>query len=120
MIELDADCTRRGGITCVRATVRNTRTTPQRVELESTLGGPVWPPEARPLTVPEWTGSTWVGVVPAGRTRGVGFATTAEPAADPVAIAGVERAGGRSPRGDHALVELDAASPPASVTSSDS
>lgn len=119
MIELDADCTRRGGVTCVRVSVRNERSTPQRVELESALDGPVWAPHSGPLSVSEWSDSGWAGVVPAGRTRGVGFATSAPPAEELVEIVSVERADERWRDGDHVIDELEAPSPPSTVVGLD-
>lgn len=117
MIDVEAECHRRGDVTCVRATVANVRNTPQRVELRSTLDGPVWAPRAEPLAVPEWLGSTWVGVVPAGESRGLGFATAADPVDDPVEVVSVERAEDGPRRPTDPIVDLESSSPPSSVVS---
>ncbi|WP_276255049.1 hypothetical protein [Halomontanus rarus] len=80
MVEVETASERRTGITLVRATVTNTRTTPQFVRLRSTLDGPTWPPGRGRVGAPEWNGDTWEGVVEPGQCRGVGFATPAAPA----------------------------------------
>ena len=79
MVTVETDAIRLEGVTFVRALVTNTRTTPQVVRLESTLPGPVWPPQNGREDAAEWGGTTWEGVVDPGRCRGVGFATPAEP-----------------------------------------
>lgn len=79
MVEVDANYDRRAGVTLVRATVRNTRTTAQLVRLRSALDGPTWPPRHRGVTTPEWTSDTWEGIVEPNQCRGVGFASPAAP-----------------------------------------
>lgn len=115
MIDLETSCRRDGAITRVRVTVHNGRTTPQRVELESTLDGPVWAPESGPIPTPEWDGDTWTGVVGPGTSRGLGFATPAEPVEEPLRIVSVERATEDPADGDRVILDLDEAAPPASV-----
>lgn len=80
MVEVETAYERRVGVTLVRATVTNTRTTPQFVRLRSTLDGPTWPPGRGRVGALEWNGDTWEGVVEPGQCRGVGFATPATPA----------------------------------------
>lgn len=115
MIDLEVDCVRQGSVTRVQATVTNGRNTSQRVELRSTLDGPVWAPRAGPLTVIEWSGSTWCGIVPPGRTRGVGFATSAAPSKDPVEVVSIERANDDDVTVESVLEELDRSSPPIDI-----
>lgn len=80
MVPVETETTTLEGVTFVRALVTNTRTTPQVVRLESTLPGPVWPPQNGREDAAEWDGAAWEGIVDAGRCRGVGFATPAEQA----------------------------------------
>ncbi|WP_135667326.1 DUF7857 domain-containing protein [Halorhabdus rudnickae] len=119
MIRLDVDWTRQRGVTRVRATVTNDRSTPQRVEIGSTLDGPVWAPRSGPLAVTEWSGSRWNGVVPTESTRGVGFATPAEPSEEPVEIVSEERADEWTDEEDSILEELERSSPPSAIVASD-
>lgn len=115
MIDLDAECTRRGRVTRICVTIWNAHSTPQRVELECTLDGPVWTPRGDPLAVPEWSGTSWCGIVPASRTRGVGFATTGEPDEPFVEVASVARAETDGTERDRVLEDLETASPPRAV-----
>lgn len=94
MVEVETASERRTGVTLVRATVTNTRTTPQFVRLRSTLDGPTWPPGHGRVGALEWNGDTWKGVIEPGQCRGVGFATPATPtktAADSASELGSER-----------------------------
>lgn len=118
MIDLNADCIRRGDVTCVRVTVSNGQQTPQVVELESTIDGDVWAPDSAPLSVSEWTDSTWVGVVRPGRTRGLGFATSGDPVDEPVEIASIDRAQPTETRPNRVLDGLEDAAPPSSIIDS--
>ncbi len=92
MVELETTVDRRHGVTFVTVVVRNERATPQRVRLESTLAGPVWPPRRNGIVDPEWTGRTWDGTIEAGRRRGIGFASPAAAVGPPVELVEVERA----------------------------
>lgn len=114
MIELDADCERRSGVTYVRARLTNGRGTPQEVRLRPTLDGPVWAPVSGPVVSPEWNDGTWSGVLAPGETRGVGFATPAEPVDDPLEVAAVDRASETDDGSDadRVLTELEASAPP--------
>lgn len=116
MVALDVDVERASGHTFVRAVVHNTHGTDQVVRLESQLDGPTWPPRDGDVPVPEWNGDSWVSYVPAGKKRGVGFASPAEPDDPALVVAETERA----PRDeyetiDQVIAELDHWSPPSSV-----
>ena len=91
MVAVDAECERRNGVTFVRATVTNGRTTPQTVCLQSTLEGPVWPPRHGSVIAPEWEGRRWTGAVRPGRTRGIGFASPAVPLEEPLELVDIRR-----------------------------
>ncbi|WP_436923048.1 DUF7857 domain-containing protein [Halosimplex amylolyticum] len=118
----ECDTVRRNGVTFVRATVENERATPQVVELENRLEGPVWPPRFGDVTAPEWTGGTWKARVEPDQTLGVGYATPAPPLADgdPVAVVSRERAGdaGESDP-EEVLASLDDWAPPSDTLSGD-
>lgn len=92
MIDIQTDCVRRDGVTFVQAALTNARSTPQLVTLESALDGPVWAPTSGPLVDPHWEDERWKGVVPAGSTRGVGFATPADPEDPAAEVRAVRRA----------------------------
>ncbi len=91
MVEVDWDTTHCKGVTFVVATVTNTQTTPQRVRLESQLDGPIWPPRRNGVTAPEWSGRLWDATIDPGRSRGVGFASSAAPTAPPIELVDVSR-----------------------------
>lgn len=75
MVSVETESASLEGTTYVRAIVRNTRSTPQRVRLESTVPGPVWTPQCYGPVTANWEDRSWEGVVDPGRCRGVGFAT---------------------------------------------
>lgn len=119
MIHLDADCQRRDGVTFVRARVTNDRGTAQEVHLRSTLDGPTWAPDSDPIASTAWTDGTWSRVLSPGRTRGLGFATPAEPGEDPLEIVSVRRASEPEDPSDAETVlsDLEASAPPTDVIS---
>ena len=108
-VELESDCDRQDGVTYVRATIENTRRTPQIVRLESKIEGPVWAPGRGLVGSPRWDGQVWEGTINPGRIRGMGFASPAEPPAvpalDPVELIDTERV---SPEEAPAPREVDA------------
>jgi len=113
MVEVDADCEHRDGVTLVRARVRNTRRTAQRVILASQVT-PVWPPRRGPLGSPAWDDDTWTGTVGPDRVRGVGFASPAEPSGEaPVELVGAEPAEDDRQDPLAVLASLEASEPPA-------
>ncbi|MFC7141664.1 hypothetical protein ACFQMA_17730 [Halosimplex aquaticum] len=118
----ECDTVRRNGVTFVRATVENERGTPQVVELENRLDGPVWPPRFGDVTAPEWTEGTWKSRIEPGQTLGVGYATPAPPLPDedPVAVVSRTRAsdaGESDP--EEVLASLDDWAPPSDTLSAD-
>jgi len=106
---------RRRGVTFVEVTVRNDRSTPQTVSLESRLDGPVWTPRRDGATPPEWTGGTWEATLAPGERRGVGFASPADPVDPPVEMAAARASPDRRDDPDAVLAGLDEWSPPGSV-----
>ncbi|SEH16980.1 hypothetical protein SAMN04487967_2899 [Natronorubrum sediminis] len=118
MVTLDYDVTRRDGVTFVTALVRNTQTTPQTVRLESRLEGPVWPPRRDGITTPEWDGKTWNGTIKPGRTRGIGFASPAQPTEPPLERCDerrCRRSGNESATPAETLATLEGWAPPTDV-----
>lgn len=116
-VVLETETERREGVTLVTATVRNALTTPQVVRLEHRLDGPIWRPSKRGIPDPEWEGEAWRATLPPGRSRGVGFASPADPVDPPLVVETARRAtaadDGRSP--ESVLAELDDWKPPRSV-----
>lgn len=117
MVEVDTTVERRCGVTFVAAKVRNTRSTPQRVRVASTLDGPVWPPNDAESQSPEWVDGTWQSTILPGQTRGMGFASPAEPTESPASIVSVSRATGETTdeSDEDVLAELDDWSPPSDI-----
>ena len=92
MVEVTTDTERREYVTYVRAICTNTRTTPQTIRLESHLDGPIWLPRYHGLDDPAWHENIWEGTVAAGRSRGIGFASPADPVDPPVTLLETRRA----------------------------
>jgi len=91
MVELTTNVGRADGVTLVQAVVTNTHGTPQQVRVQSLLDGPVWPPREDGFAAPGWEGDSWeMGLLP-GRSRGLGFASPAEPVDPPVEVVSAER-----------------------------
>jgi len=119
MVEVETDCVRRDGVTYVRATLLNTRTTSQAVRIRATLS-PVWAPKSGPVTSGEWSETEWARVLGPGQRVGLGYASPAEPTSSPVEVLSVERASDEQPLGpEQVLTGLEDASPPADVVSRD-
>lgn len=78
MVELDVETERRDCVTFVAATVRNDGTAARRLRLRTPLR-PVWPPRRQGVPAAGWYDGGVTLTVPAGRRRGVGFATPASP-----------------------------------------
>ncbi|MFP8951675.1 hypothetical protein ACLI4Z_01710 [Natrialbaceae archaeon A-arb3/5] len=117
MVAVETQTERWNGITFVRGTVTNTRTTPQRVRLEPQSDGPVWPPRWDGLTSPEWTDGRWESVVEPDRTRGFGFATPADSATVSVEVTAVSRAASdESPNSNAVLAGLEPWKPSRAAT----
>lgn len=116
MVELDTSVERTDGVTLVRATVTNTRGTPQMVRVESQLDGPTWPPRREGFTAPEWDGNCWERGIMPGQCLGFGFASPAEPVDPPLEIVEVERTPPEAFQTvDHVLADLDDALPPRDI-----
>ncbi|MBZ6493611.1 hypothetical protein [Natrinema longum] len=108
MVTLETNSERTNGITMVRVTVTNTRSTPQTVRLQLLLDGPVWPPRHDGLVDPHWNDDDrWEATVRPGRCRGIGFASPAEPTDPLVEVVSSERHEGEKTRPAAVLGELD-------------
>jgi hypothetical protein len=86
MVSLSCTATREEGVTLVTGHVRN-EGRPQRVRLANRLDGPVWPPRSSGVPAAGWDGDTLECVLAAGAVRAIGYATPAEPAAEPMTVA---------------------------------
>lgn len=117
MVEVESDVERREGVTFVEVIVRNERSTPQTVGLESRLDGPVWPPRRGRAPIPEWTGGTWEATLAPGETRGLGFASSAEPVDPPVSVVAARASDDEREDPETVLAGLDEWSPPGSALS---
>ena len=91
MVEFEWETDEREGVTFVAAIVTNTRSTPQRVRVESRLEGPTWPPQRHRVVAPEWSEEGWEATVEPGRRRGLGFATPTPSPEPPIEITEVTR-----------------------------
>lgn len=85
MVSLSCTATREEGVTLVTGHVRN-EGRPQRVRLANRLDGPVWPPRSSGVPAAGWDGDTLECVLAAGAVRAIGYATPAEPAAEPMTV----------------------------------
>ncbi|NIB98012.1 hypothetical protein [Halobacterium sp. R2-5] len=112
-MELETATHRRRGVTLVAARATNDDDHAQRVRVASRCDGPVWPPRDEGIPVPGWDDGGWEGVVEAGATRPLGFATPAEPASPPVEFAWSERAAETEPTAAETLSDLGDPRPPA-------
>jgi hypothetical protein len=91
-MRLETEIHRRRGVTLVAARVVNDEVHAARVRVADQCGGSVWPPREDGLPVAGWDDGGWEGVVAAGETRALGYATPAEPATPAAAFAWTERA----------------------------
>jgi hypothetical protein len=103
-VDLAYETERQGGVTFVSATVTNPMTTPQVVRLQNRLDGPVWPPREGRTTAPAWDDGTWRATLAPGETRGLGYASPAEPVEEPLAVRSVQRAASGGARQDPSTV----------------
>lgn len=118
MVELEVETERRDCVTFVAATVHNDGTAARRVSLRTELR-PVWPPRRQGVPAAGWDEGGVRLTVPAGRTRGVGFATPAAPrepvlrVADVTAVASGDDAETAEPTPEHVVRALGDPTPPA-------
>lgn len=80
------------GVTLVQVRVRNPTPVDRAVRVESRLDGDVLPPRTDGVVDPGWTDDGYVGAVPAGDERALGFAVRAEPERPPVDVGDEGRA----------------------------
>lgn len=81
------------GITFVSLVVTNDSTEPRRFRVANRLDGPVWAPRVHGTTAPGWDEAGYEGVLAAGATRPLGYATTGSPADPPAELVWSEPAG---------------------------
>jgi len=112
-MELETATHLRRGVTLVAARVTNDGDHARRVRVASRCDGPVWPPRDDGVPVAGWDDGGWEGVVDAGATEPLGFATPVEPGAPPAEFAWSERAGETEPSAAETLAELGDPRPPA-------
>lgn len=114
MVELDVRTERRDCVTFVAATVHNDASVPRELSLRTDLR-PVWPPRRQGVPAAGWDGDRVALTVPAGRSRGVGFATPAEPTEPVLTVEESEPAGRarRDPEPDDVVRTLGDPTPPA-------
>lgn len=109
MVQVETDADRTDGVTTVRVTITNTRSTVQIVRLQSALDGPVWPPRRAGVVDPRWDDDVWESAIRPDRRRGVGFASPAPPTDPPVEILSSQRHESDDPArsGSEILSQLD-------------
>lgn len=86
---------RAGDVTLVAVSATNTASRPKRVRVANRLDGPVWPPRVGGRSAPGWDDGGFEGVLDAGETRALGYATPAPSIpgdSDPVTVVWVEDA----------------------------
>lgn len=91
-MRLSTDARRVGDVTLVHAHVTNDESGPRRVRVASRLDGPVWFPRRRGVRAAGWDEGGFEGVLAAGETRPLGYASPAPPVDPPAEIAWTERA----------------------------
>lgn len=117
-MHLDTAIHEAAGVTFVSLVVTNQTDGPRRFRVANRLDGPVWAPRVHGTVAAGWDEAGYEGVLAAGRTRPLGYATSGSPA-DPAAElawsepAGESEAGGVS--GDSILREFGDPRPPADV-----
>lgn len=114
-MRLETETDRRRGVTLVAARVVNDGDDAARVRVADQCGGSVWPPREDGVPVAGWDDGGWEGVVPAGTSKPLGYATDATPASPPVAFAWTERAAGGETSSTAALADLGDPSPAAAL-----
>ncbi|MEE6209752.1 hypothetical protein U3A55_06260 [Salarchaeum sp. III] len=96
----DARTVERGDVTLVAVLVENTTDRERGVRVTNLLDGPVWPPRTNGVPDDGWSESGYEGVLAPGERRGVGYATPAPPAPNPVRVDPLERAPAATPNPD--------------------
>ena len=93
MVDLDWRVESRANLSLVTLVLDNPTATPRRVRVANRLSGPVRPPRREGVPESGWDDGGFEGVVPAGGTRPLGYASPAPPAEPPVELVRTERAG---------------------------
>lgn len=116
MVDITTSTKRQNGVTLVHATVTNTRATTQTVSVRSQVDGPTWLPRHDGIPASEWTDETWTAVLKPGETRGLGFATPAEPTDSPAEIVSVSRSQENERNNEDIISSLEDWSPPNTIS----
>lgn len=90
------ECARRSadGVTLVE--LRLASDVPERVAVEPTHEGPVWPPRRQGVPEAGWSADGWTGIVPADEPLALGYATPGDPDDPPARIADTQPAAAES------------------------
>jgi hypothetical protein len=110
-VQLETEFDRRRGVTLVAARVVNDGDHARRVRVADECGS-VRPPREDGVPLPGWDDGGWEGVVDAGETRALGYATPARPTDPPVAFAWTERAADGEPTTAETFADLGDPRPP--------
>jgi len=105
----------REGVSFVRATVENPAPIDRRVRVENRLDSAVLPPRRDGVPEEGWDEDGFVGTVPAGGARTLGYACEAPPTHPPVAVSGrgrVDDADESDPSAADVVRKLGRAAPP--------
>jgi hypothetical protein len=100
MATLECDHETVAGVTLVECRLASDLT--ERVTVEPTHDGPIWPPRRQGVPAAGWTDDGWTGTVPAEGYRALGYATPAQPADDPARISATAQ-----PESDEAVSARD-------------
>lgn len=118
-MHLSATVFERDEITFVSLVVTNDADEPRRFRVATLQDGPLWPPRVHGIVAAGWDEAGYEGVLDAGASQPLGYASPA-PAADPPAeIVWTEPAGDSEPEGRSSaaiLRSLGDPRPPADVT----
>lgn len=110
-MRLETEFHRQRGVTLVAARVVNDDEHAKRVRVADQCGS-VRPPMGDGGPLPGWDDGGWEGVVHAGDTKPLGYATAATPTDPPVAVAWSERAAEGDPTAAETLEALGDPRPP--------
>lgn len=82
-MRLDTSLEFTSDVTLVAVRVTNDASRAQRVRIANRLDGPVWPPRVGGRPAPGWDDGGYEGVLDAGETRSLGYATPSDHGPDP-------------------------------------
>lgn len=96
-MHLDTTVHERDRVTFVSLVVTNGTDGPRRFRVANRLDGPVWAPRVHGLVAAGWDEAGYEGVLAAGATRPLGYATSGSPADPAAELAWSEPAGETEP-----------------------